>query len=138
MSASIYCIPARYGYPDYATFSSDHSHTSLHFNELFPLKISKCCFHPTPQILSLRLILPTPFVPGSPLPPPRSSPNLPPLPIQTLNPLTQTPNQKSPTPPKSRTRTLILSPRLGPCNSEGTTKSKPQSTNDIPESDVPA
>src|SRR5437764_12892787 len=97
--------------------------------------LATCCFHPPPQILCLRLILPTPFVPGSPLPPPRSSPNLPPLPIQTLNPLTQTPNQKNPTPPKNRTRTLITNPRLRPCKSEGTTKTKHQNTAEIPQSD---
>ena len=73
-----------------------------------------------------------------PAPLPRSSLDLPLLPIQTLNPLTQTPNQKSPTTPKSRTRTLILSPHLGLCNPKCTTKSKPQSPDKIPESDVPA
>lgn len=76
------------------------------------------------------------FVPG-PLSTP-SSLNRTGLSIQTLNPLTQTPNQKSPTTPKSRTRTLILGPSHGLCNSECTTKSKPQCADKIPEADVPA
>ena len=61
-----------------------------------------------------------------------------PLTIKTLNPLTDTADQESPSTPKCAESTLILSPRFGLINSKCTTKSEADWTNKIPESYMPA
>jgi len=57
--------------------------------------------------------------------------------LQTLIPLDHTPNQKSPTPPKRAQSALILRPArlLIP---KGRTERKPDSTNQVPEPNMPA